>query len=158
MYYARTPARGGAGGGHAPRVEQPGGLRNPSWEAFFGLGQRKPPRPRKESRFGWFNMPGISFIFTVRHRYVGIPCTLRDWGAVFFAQRRFAPERLCGLLVGRPRAQVVQPDGWLTSWEAFFGPGQRKPPRPRKESRFGWFNLPGNSFIFTVRHRYVGIP
>ena len=45
-------ARAGAGGRPRPRVEQPGGLQNPSWEAFFGLGQRKPPRPRKESRFG----------------------------------------------------------------------------------------------------------
>ena len=49
-----------------------GGLQT-SWGAFFGLGQRKPPRPRKESRFGCVCVPGMSFIFTVRHRYVGIP-------------------------------------------------------------------------------------
>ena len=109
------------------------GVRPPradSWEAFFGLGQRKPPRPRKESRFGWFNMPGIGFNLAVRHRYVGIPWTLRDWGAVIFARRRFAPERLPGRFVERPRSTGIP-------WGAFFGLGQRKRPRPRKESRLG---------------------
>ena len=67
-----------------------------SWEAFFGLGQRKPPRPRKESRFGCVCVPGSTCYSAVRHRYVGIPWTLRDWGAVFFARRRFAPVRLRG--------------------------------------------------------------
>ena len=38
-------------GGRARAVQPGSGLQNP-WGAFFGLGQRKRPRPRKESRLG----------------------------------------------------------------------------------------------------------
>ena len=147
-------AKGISGGCSPPRDSCGGSPPLCSWEAFFGLGQRKPPRPRRRHNLRILR-------FRASPKAQSLRCSSFPPHKHACAADRVQPAYLSNLRpVSAPaqRARVVQPDGLLTSWEAFFGLGQRKPPRPRKESRFGWFNMPGSACYSAVRHRYVGIP
>ena len=113
-----------------PRVEQPGGCGTPPGRLSLVLAKESPPDPERKAALGGLICRGmvLSSRFDI---YMLVSLRLYETGVRSFSRDGALRRRAYrGRFVERPRSTGI-------SWGAFFGLGQRKRPRPRKESRLG---------------------